>query len=120
MEFPLPAVMLEFLILGFLEKKDSYGYEICQVIKNVQEIREPVLYPILKNLQKQNLIESYEEVHNGRRRKYYSLSQLGNKRLSLLRKDWNQYQRRITEIVEQKQIGSKPQQIQIKYEHIKL
>lgn len=91
MEFPLPAFLLEFLILGILEQKDSYGYEICQTIKQIQQIREPVLYPILKNLQQQDLIESYEEIHNGRRRKYYRLTLAGRKRLAHLRDDWSVY-----------------------------
>ncbi len=98
MEFPLPAAMLEFLILGFLEKQDSYGYEICQTIKEVQEIREPVLYPILKNLQNRNQIESYEEIHHGRRRKYYSLTEEGKKRLELLRRDWKIYSQSVSRI----------------------
>ena len=42
MRFPLPAPMLEFLILACLEKQDSYGYEICQTIKTIQNIKEPV------------------------------------------------------------------------------
>ncbi len=99
MEFPLPSLMLEFLILGFLEKKDSYGYEISQTIKSVQEIREPVLYPILKKLQKEESISSYEEIHHGRRRKYYSLTPAGRKRLESLRADWELYKKGIDRIV---------------------
>lgn len=99
MEFPLPSLMLEFLILGFLEKKDSYGYEICQKIKSVQEIREPVLYPILKKLQKEESISSYEEIHRGRRRKYYSLTPAGRKRLESLRADWELYKKGIDTII---------------------
>lgn len=100
MEFPLPAPMLEFLILGYLDVRDSYGYEICQAIKQVQDIREPTLYPILKNLQKQSLITSYEEIHSGRRRKYYSLSPAGKKQLERLRSDWHRYTGEISRIAD--------------------
>lgn len=103
MQFPLPAPMLEFLILGYLEKRDSYGYEICQSIKQVQAIKEPVLYPILKKLQKEGFISSYEQSIQSRRRKYYSLQPEGRQRLEDMRSDWQQYKAGIDAITEKEQ-----------------
>lgn len=100
MYFPLPAPMLDFLILALLEKKDSYGYEICQAIKQIQMIKEPALYPILKKLEKSGYISSYEQICNGRRRKYYSLQPKGRQFLAELRKDWNAYRAGIDQITE--------------------
>lgn len=98
MEFPLPAAILEFMILGQLENEDSYGYQLCQHIKAVQNIKEPVLYPILKRLEKEEWIESYQKVINSRLRKYYRLSEKGRNRLSLLRSDWMDYTRAISRL----------------------
>lgn len=99
MYFPLPAPMLEFLILAILSHQDSYGYEICQTIKQVQAIKEPVLYPILKRLESQNEISSYEKKVNGRRRKYYRLTQNGDAQLIRLMHDWSMYTVKVTDIV---------------------
>lgn len=107
MEFALPAVHLEFLILGSLDRQDSYGYEICRQIKTVAEIREPSLYPILKNLKAQELITSYEEIHHGRKRKYYHLTDKGKTRLKVLREDWAIYTSRIEQIVSQENLAEK-------------
>ena len=102
MRFPLPAPMLEFLILACLEKQDSYGYKICQTIKTIQNIKEPVLYPILKKLQSEKQIDSYEKTIRNRRRKYYTLTLQGREELTAMRKDWKQYETKIDAIVQTK------------------
>lgn len=43
MHFPVPAVLTEFLIMAILESDDSYGYEICQTIKLIANIKESAL-----------------------------------------------------------------------------
>lgn len=99
MIFPLPATLLEYLILGFLENQDSYGYEICQNIKQVQTINEPKLYPILKKLMEEGYISSYEKSIGGRRRKYYVLQPEGAAYLKAMKKDWKDYVSGINRIV---------------------
>lgn len=98
MFFPLPAAMIEFLILGLLEEADSYGYELCQKIKTIQTIKEPVLYPILKKMMQEGLISCYEREYAGRKRKYYRLEQNGTERLRSLRQDWREYSQKITDV----------------------
>ncbi len=102
MRFPLPAPLLEFLILAILDQQDSYGYEICQQIKTIQMIKEPVLYPILKKLQQEGLIESYEKIISNRRRKYYLLTVSGKKELEMMRRDWDTYAHGIARITNRK------------------
>lgn len=99
MIFPLPATVLEYLILGFLENQDSYGYEICQNIKQVQNINEPKLYPILKKLMEAGYIGTYEKNIGGRRRKYYFLQPEGAAMLTAMKKDWMDYVQGINQIV---------------------
>lgn len=102
MRFPLPASLLEFLILAIVNDHDAYGYEICQQIKEIQMIKEPVLYPILKKLQKENMIDSYEKIINNRRRKYYTLTEIGKKELEEMKEDWKAYSEGIDRITQQK------------------
>ena len=50
MYFPTSAALIEFLILAILEQGDSYGYEISQTIKLIDQ-NQGILpsNPILKN-----------------------------------------------------------------------
>ena len=45
--FPVSALLIEFMILSIVNREDSYGYEISQTIKLVADIKESTLYPIL-------------------------------------------------------------------------
>lgn len=99
MIFPIPAQLMEYLILGYLEKQDSYGYEICQSIKHIQNIGEPKMYPILKKLLEEGSISCYEIRLGRRRRKYYSLLPAGAEYLAQMKKDWAEYVAGVNEIV---------------------
>ena len=81
------------LILSILSQGDSYGYAI---IHNVRELsdgelqwEDGMLYPILRRLEKRELIPSYAgSAENGRKRKYYQLNPAGHKELDALRGLW--------------------------------
>ena len=51
MYYPVSSLLIEFLILSVVSRKDSYGYEISQTVKLAAEIKESTLYPILRRLQ---------------------------------------------------------------------
>lgn len=73
--------ILELLVLASIKYEDSYGYIINQEISDVVDISESTLYPILKRLEQQNLVKTYETVYNSRIRKYYSITKLGLSKL---------------------------------------
>ena len=106
--FPVPAVLIEFLIMAILESNDSYGYEICQTIKLISNmtiklisnIKESALYPILKRLEQNEFLTTYSREYQGRMRKYYSLTQLGHEELVRLKDDWDTYTNTINGIIE--------------------
>ncbi|MGG7177138.1 PadR family transcriptional regulator [Clostridium paraputrificum] len=80
------------LILSFLAKKESYGYEIIKNIKSISnnEIvwKEGTLYPVLKKLTENNLIESEWKTIEGRKRKYYRITDAGLKALKEEKAQW--------------------------------
>lgn len=88
--------LLEGCILAVIAKGETYGYEILAVLEanGLQEINEGTLYPILKRLEKKNLILC--RIGNspyGPKRKYFSLSDEGSSYLVT----WKQtYQQLIT------------------------
>lgn len=100
MYYPVSAVLIEFLILSIVKRQDSYGYDISQTIKLIANIKESSLYPILKKLEKAGYLETYTQEHQGRKRKYYHLTDLGKDHLAFLTNEWLRYKETIDGIAE--------------------
>jgi len=94
---------LPTLILEALEQGPKHGYRIAQRIKErshgVLDFKEGTLYPALHKLEKESLVESYEEVENGRTRRYYRLSKSGRAVLAKDRAEWQQLSNAVTLIL---------------------
>ena len=98
--YPVSAVLTECLILSVVEQQDSYGYEISQTVKMVASIKESTLYPILRRLETDGYLTTYSEEFQGRKRKYYSITDDGKKQLEFLHQEWNSYRDTIDGIIE--------------------
>jgi PadR family transcriptional regulator PadR len=89
----LAAASTKPAILSILSGGEIYGY---QIIHNMIEISggtlewsEGTIYPVLHRLEKEGLIRSQWKIsENGRRRKYYRLTELGRKELERERQQW--------------------------------
>lgn len=100
MYFPTSATVIEFLILAIVDKDDSYGYAISQTIKQIANIKESTLYPILKKLEKAGCLTTYQQAYQGRKRKYYAITAAGKEQLTFLKKEWQRYKEKVDEIIE--------------------
>lgn len=100
MYFPTSSILIEFLILAIIDREDSYGYEISQTIKLAANIKESTLYPILKKLEKAGYMTTYSQEYQGRKRKYYSITQEGKNQLQFLNEEWLTYKETMDGIVE--------------------
>ena len=100
MYFPTSSTLIEFLILAIIDREDSYGYEISQTIKLVANIKESTLYPILKKLEKAGYMTTYSQEYQGRKRKYYSITQEGKEQLQFLNEEWLTYKETLDGILE--------------------
>ena len=100
MYFPTSSILIEFLILAIIDREDSYGYEISQTIKLVANIKESTLYPILKKLEKAGYMTTYSQEYQGRKRKYYSITQEGKNQLQFLNEEWLTYKETLDGILE--------------------
>lgn len=80
------------VILNALKKQPLYGYGMIKEIENKSQgvflFKEGTLYPILHDLEKNKLIDSFWDVENGRRRKYYKITKKGLKELDKREKEW--------------------------------
>ncbi|MCE8501888.1 PadR family transcriptional regulator [Latilactobacillus sakei] len=90
MNAQLKKGLLEFCVLATLKKANSYGYQIIKDTSSVIEISDSTLYPILKRLEKQEQIESYQVAHNGRLRKYFHLTPIGAAAIEQFLNEWTQ------------------------------
>lgn len=67
-----------------------YGYDLIrQLGESGLDVEEGTLYPLLRRLEKQGLLESEWDVGESRPRKYYRISPLGRKVLAVLSEEWN-------------------------------
>ncbi len=100
MYFPISALLIEYLILTIVDTQDSYGYEISHTIKIVSDIKKSTLYPILKKLEKAGFVTTYTQEYQGRKRKYYSITESGKEQMQYLNKEWLSYRDTIDGIIE--------------------
>ena len=94
----LMAASTKPLILSILASGEIYGYQIIQNVIQISsgtlEWSEGMLYPVLHRLEKENFIQSQWKISgNGRRRKYYRLTESGKKELEKERKQWKSVHR---------------------------
>lgn len=79
------------VVLAVLSQMDTarYGYSLIQrLAEQGLEIEEGTLYPLLRRLEKQGLLESEWEMGENRPRKYYRISPQGRVVLAALRAEW--------------------------------
>jgi DNA-binding PadR family transcriptional regulator len=79
------------VVLAVLSQMDTaqYGYSLIQgLAEQGLDIEEGTLYPLLRRLEKQGLLESEWEVSEARPRKYYRISPAGREVLTTLSADW--------------------------------
>ena len=77
---------VEMLILEVIAQGPTYGYEITQTVAERSngyfELKEGSLYPALHRLERQKLLRSFWREADGRRRKYYELTDAGRAELA--------------------------------------
>ncbi|MBE6770812.1 MAG: PadR family transcriptional regulator [Ruminococcaceae bacterium] len=80
------------LVLSVISKRDMYGYQIIKNIEIASEtvfsLNEGTLYPILHSLEAEKCLESYWCEAEGRKRKYYKITDKGLKVLEGKEKEW--------------------------------
>lgn len=79
------------IILCVLAKlaKPTYGYSlIAELAETGIAVEANTLYPLLRRLESQGLLESSWSTDSAKPRKYYATTQLGSEVLSGLKKHW--------------------------------
>jgi len=90
MDIQLKRGLLDICVLAAIKNEDSYGYQIIKDISPYVNISESTLYPILRRLETADFLTVYSVEHNGRLRKYYHITQLGQERLDSFAEEWKE------------------------------
>ncbi len=90
MDIQLKRGLLDVCVLSAIKDEDSYGYQIIKDMKPYVEISESTLYPILRRLESAELLTVRSAEHNGRLRKYYHITELGQKRIEDFKEEWKE------------------------------
>ena len=99
MTYQLQAPLLDACVLGIVAQEDSYGYTLTQKVREVVDISESTLYPVLRRLQKENLLETYDQPFQGRNRRYYRVTEAGKEKLNFYRDEWQEYQNKVDALI---------------------
>ena len=79
------------LVLAVLSRLDEkrYGYDlISRLTEKGLDIEQGTLYPLLRRLEEQGLLTSEWNTEGSRPRRYYTLSEDGERMLNALQEDW--------------------------------
>lgn len=90
MDIQLKRGLLDVCVLASIKNADSYGYQMIKDMKPYVEISESTLYPILRRLEASALLTVRTAEHNGRLRKYYSITDAGRQRIEDFKSEWNE------------------------------
>ncbi len=90
MDIQLKRGLLEVCVLASIKNADSYGYRMIKDMKPYVEISVSALYPILRRLEEGRLLTVRSAEHNGRLRKYYSITEAGRQRIESFLEDWKE------------------------------
>lgn len=97
MVFNTGAALLDAIVLAVVSKEleGTYGYKITQDVRQVIELSESTLYPVLRRLQKDECLEVYDMECAGRNRRYYKVTERGRVQLNLYEAEWTRYAAKI-------------------------
>lgn len=100
MIFNTGAALLDAIVLAVVAKEPAgtYGYKITQEVRQVIELSESTLYPVLRRLQKDGHLEVYDMEFAGRNRRYYKMTESGLENLRMYEQEWKEYSQKVTKL----------------------
>lgn len=102
---------LGLLVLHLLFEQPSYGWELCQRLRErsdtTLQFEDSAIYPLLHAYERSGLVEGYWEVEeaspalerSGPRRRYYRLTTRGVAELGSLIRDWQTFSSAVNHVL---------------------
>ena len=83
-------------------QESQYGYALLKNLNDIGlEIGQDTLYPLLRRLEEQELLESEWRTDDPRPRRYYRLNQTGREVFKDLKSEWNEMEKIIRRIIDE-------------------
>ena len=85
---------LQYCVLAVLDESERYGFDLIRALGEVDGMltSEGTIYPLLSRLRRDGLVEStWRESPSGPPRRYYRLTEAGQKALDGFRGEWRRF-----------------------------
>lgn len=99
-EIQLKKGALELCVLALLHQHDSYAYEIASRLSDAIGMGEGTIYPLMRRLQSDGLVETYlVESSAGPPRKYYRLTDAGKRSFTSQQAAWKSFSSAVDDVL---------------------
>jgi len=99
MAIQVTGTLLDACVLALLADSDAYGYSLTQSVRDTLDVSESTLYPVMRRLQTDDCLTTYDEPHSGRNRRYYSITERGLQKYRACLEEWEMFKKRIDSIL---------------------
>jgi PadR family transcriptional regulator PadR len=89
--FTVTPQVLESCVLAIVNKEPTYGYRLTVQLKDLLDISESTLYPVLRRLLAEDYLTIHDVPFDGRMRRYYEITSAGKRLLAKNIGEWNQW-----------------------------
>ena len=100
MAIQLGSVLLDACVLAVVMREDTYGYKLTQEVKQIMDVSESTLYPVLRRLQKDGYLRTYDKTSQGRNRRYYTVTEKGREQFQQFYDQWKRMRVKIDEVMD--------------------
>ena len=100
MAIQLGSVLLDACVLAVVMREDTYGYKLTQEVKQIMDVSESPLYPVLRRLQKDGYLRTYDKTFQGRNRRYYTVTEKGREQFQQFYDQWKRMRVKIDEVMD--------------------
>lgn len=100
MAIQLGSVLLDACVLAVVMREDTYGYKLTQEVKQIMDVSESTLYPVLRRLQKDGYLRTYDKTFQGHNRRYYTVTEKGREQFQQFYDQWKRMRVKIDEVMD--------------------
>jgi PadR family transcriptional regulator PadR len=95
---------LELCVLAVLARGESYAYEIASTLAAGVEMGEGTIYPLMRRMQNDGLVDTrLEESNSGPPRKYYRLTSSGRAAFTAQKREWRAFTGAVNQLLGENQ-----------------
>jgi len=99
MAIQVTGSLLDACVLALLADGDAYGYSLTQNIRKSLDVSESTLYPVMRRLQTDECLTTYDEPYSGRNRRYYKITARGLEKYKACSEEWEIFKQRVDDIL---------------------